>query len=87
MLGDPTQLPFITILFAVVIFILVTFLPAFLELRKSKDPGPRRVEEDVVLSKYQVELASLERSEETEADLAVIKKIANILSALPNLET
>ena len=87
MLGDPTQLPFITILFAVVISILVTFLPAFLELRKPKDPEPRRVEEDVVSSKYQVELASLERSEETEADLAVIKKIANILSALPNLET
>lgn len=85
--GDPTQLPFITILFGVVIFILVMFLPAFLELRRPKDSGPRRIEENVVPSKYPVELASLERSEEIKPDLAVIKKIANILSALPNMET
>jgi hypothetical protein len=86
MLGDFTQLPFITLFFGVVTFILVMFLPAFLELRKPKDAGPRRIEENVVSRKYQVQLASIERSEDTEADLAVIKKVANILSALPNLE-
>jgi hypothetical protein len=84
--GDFTQLSFITLFFGVVIFILVMFLPAFLELRKPKDAGPRRIEEKVVSSKYQVQLASIERSEDTKADLAVIKKVANILSVLPNLE-
>jgi hypothetical protein len=68
-------------------FILVMFLPAFLELRKPKDAGPRRIEGNVVSSKYQVQLASIERTEETEADLALIKRIVNILSVLPNLET
>ena len=86
MLGDFTQLPLITLFFGVVTFILVMFLPAFLELRKPKDAGPRRIEENVVSRKYQVQLASMERSEDMEADLAVIKKVANILSALPNLE-
>lgn len=87
MLGDPTQLPFIALLFGVVIFILVMFLPASLELGKPKDAGPRRIEENIVPSKYQVQLASMEKSGGAEADLALIKKIANILSALPNLET
>jgi len=87
MLGDPTQLSFITLFFGVVMFILVMFLPAFLELRKPKDAGPRRIEGNVVSSKYQVQLASIERTEENEADLALIKRIVNILSVLPNLET
>jgi hypothetical protein len=87
MLGDPTQLSFITLFFGVVTFILVMFLPAFLELRKPKDAGPRRIERNVVSSKYQVQLASIEGTEENEADLALIKRIVNILSVLPNLET
>lgn len=87
MLGDPTQLLSITPFLGVVIFILVMFLPALLELRKPKDAGPRRIEEDVVLSKYQVPLASIERIVESDADLTVLKKVANILSVLPNLET
>jgi hypothetical protein len=87
MLGDQTQLSLITLFFGVVMFILVMFLPAFLELRKPKDAGPRRIEGNVVSSKYQVQLASIERTEETEADLALIKRIVNILSVLPNLET
>lgn len=85
--GDPTQLPFITLFCGVVIFILIMFLPAFLELRRPKDSGPRRIEENVAPSKYQAPLASMERSEEHEADSAVIKKVASILSVLPNLET
>lgn len=87
MLGDTTQLSFITLFFGVVMFILVMFLPALLELRKPRDAGPRRIEGNVVSSKYQVQLASIERPEENEADLALIKRIVNILSVLPNLET
>ena len=87
MLVDLAQLPFVTLFCGVVIFILVMFLPAFLELRRPKDSGPRRIDENVLLSKYPVELAPLERGEETKPDLAVLNKIANILSVLPNLET
>lgn len=46
-----------------------------------------RIEENIVPSKCHVELASLERSEETEPGLAVTKRIAKYFSALLNLET
>ena len=85
--GDFAQLPLITLFFGVVTFILVMFLPAFIELRKPKDAGPRRIEENVVSRKYAVQLAAIERSEEFEADLVIMKKVASILSVLPNLET
>jgi hypothetical protein len=86
MLGDPTQLPFVTIFFGVVTFILVMFLPAFLELKKSRDSEPRRSEESFASRKYEVQLASIERSEEIETDMDLMKKMSNVLSALPNLE-
>ena len=85
MLVDPSQLPFVTLFCGVVIFILVMFLPALLELRKPRDAGPRKIEGNVV-SRYRVQLAAIERSEEFEADLVVMKKVASILSVLPNLE-
>jgi hypothetical protein len=86
MLVDPTQLPFVTIFFGVVTFILVMSLPAFLELKKSRDPKPRRSEESFASRKYEVQLTSIERSEEIETDMDLMKKMSNVLSALPNLE-
>lgn len=56
MLGDPTQLPFITFFSGVVIFISIMFLLAFPELRKPKDAGSRKTEENVVSSENHVQL-------------------------------
>lgn len=85
--GDPTQLPFITLFSGIVIFILIMLVPAFLELRNPKDPGPRRIEGKAAPSKYQLLLVSMEENEKTEANLDVIRKVSRILSILPNLET
>jgi hypothetical protein len=63
------------------------FLPAFLELRRPRDAGPRKIEKNVVSAAYRVRLAAIERSEEFEADLVVMRKVANILSILPSIET
>jgi len=87
MVADPTQLPFITLFFGVVIFILFVFLQAFLGLKNPRDGGPATIEKKVASNKCQVQLACMERSEETETDSAILKKIADILSTLPNIET
>jgi hypothetical protein len=85
--GDPVQLPFIMLFSGVVIFILIMFLPAFLELRRPNDSGPRRIGENAAPDRHKMQLASLERTERYEVDQAVLKKVASILSVLPNLET
>jgi hypothetical protein len=85
--GDPAQLSFITLFSGVVIFILIMFLPAFLELRRLNDSGPRKIEDNAVPRKHRMQLVSIERSEEVEADPVVLRKVATILSVLQNLET
>jgi hypothetical protein len=79
MLSDAAHLPFVTLLCGAVIFILLSFLPVFFELGKTDDAGSGKAEERVVSIEYRVQLARLERSEGVEADLLVIKKVANIL--------
>jgi hypothetical protein len=86
MLGDPTPLFFVTIFFGVVAFIFIMFLPAFLELKKPRDLEAKRTGESLVSDKREVQLASIERSEEIETDLALIERMSTVLSALPNLE-
>jgi len=86
MLVDPTQLSFITLFSGVVIFILIMFLPVLLELTKPRDSGPRKIEENGALNKYPLQLVSMEKTEEFKADLALVRKVASILSVLPNLE-
>jgi hypothetical protein len=78
---------FVALAFGVVIFILLMFLPALLELRKPRDAGPRKIMNDVATCESQMKIASMERAEEIEVDQALVKKMANVLSVLPNLET
>ena len=78
---------FVALAFGVVIFILLMFLPALVELRKPRDAGPRKIMDDVIIGESQMKIASMEKSEEIEIDQALVKKMANVLSVLPNLET
>lgn len=87
MLENLALTTFVALAFGVVIFILLMFLPALLELRKPKDAGPRKIMEDIITSESQMKIASIERAEEIEIDQVLIKKMANVLSVLPNLET
>lgn len=66
------------------------FLPALLELKKPKDAGPRMILNDVaVLQQLQIvqkiPIANME--EDLRFDQTVVKKIANVIAMLPNLET
>jgi hypothetical protein len=78
---------FVALAFGVVIFILLMFLPALVELRKPRDAGPRKIMDDVIIGESHMKIASIEKSEEIEIDQALFKKMANVLSILPNLET
>lgn len=86
MLGDPTPPFFVTIFFGVATFIFIMFLPAFLELKKPRDSEAKRTGESLVSDKREVQLASIEQSEEIETDLTLIERMSTVLSALPNLE-
>ncbi|MDI6904972.1 MAG: hypothetical protein QMD13_05740 [Candidatus Bathyarchaeia archaeon] len=90
MIPPPTSTTLITLCFGVLIFIFIMFLPALLELKKPKDAGPRMILNDVaVLQQLQIvqkiPIANME--EDLRFDQTVVKKIANVIAMLPNLET
>lgn len=75
------------LIFGVSAFIFVMLLPALLELKKPKDAGPRKIMEDADIPESLTQMAMLERAEERiEVDQTLLKKIADIISVLPNLE-
>ena len=69
--------------------ILIMFLPALLELKKPKDSGPRKIMDDISEMQGQmgkiIPIVNIE--EEQKFDVALVKKIATIIAALPSLET
>lgn len=75
---------FVMVILGVSTFILVMFLPALLELKNPKDPGPRRITKEASVWKVETNLASMER--DFKVDQALIKKISEIIAVLPNLE-
>jgi len=90
MLMSPDTTPvmmFIALASGVVVFILVMFLPALFELRNPKDSGPRKIMDGASEALSQMKISSLERGEETQVDRALVKKIASVLSVLPDLES
>jgi len=90
MLMNPDTTPvmmFVTLASGVVVFILVMFLPAIFELTNPKDSGPRKITDEAFDAVLQMEIHSLERSEETRPDQTLVKKMASALSVLPDLES
>ena len=89
MVPNPTPATIIVLIFGVSTFILIMLLPAFFELKRPKDAGPRRMMDNIVaLHQFQLgQITSLINvEEEVGLDQAVIKKIIDIISFLPNLE-
>jgi len=74
----------IMMIFGASTFILIMFLPALLELKKPKDAGPRRIMDEVIESQSKLKIASIES--EVDFDQALVKKVSEIIAALPNLE-
>jgi hypothetical protein len=70
------------------ILILITFLPAFIELKKPKDGGPRRItaeipEVNLWITQF-IPIVNIE--DEQNFDSSLIQKMAKSVEFLPSLE-
>jgi hypothetical protein len=88
MLPNPTT--FITLIFGVSVFIFILLLPALFELKRPKDAGPRRIADDIGVVQFShrrnmIPLVSIEE-EKPRLDKTIVKKIADVIAILPNLE-
>lgn len=71
----------IILLFGVIAFIIIMLLPAFLELMKPKDAGPKILENN----KNRINLL-VDMEINVKFDLVIAKKVAEIIANLPSLE-
>jgi len=78
----------IILIVATPILILIMFLPAFLELKKPKDRGPRMIMGSIPEVKtrtvHVIHVANIEK--EQKFDISLIRTMAKIIEVLPNLE-
>lgn len=83
MFPTPNPMTFIVLILGVSTFILIMFLPAFLELKKPKDAGPRTIMNNIILIP---QLPVIMEDEKIVLDQTLRQKIASIIAFLPNLE-
>jgi hypothetical protein len=80
-------LTFVIISLGVSIFIIIMLLPAFLELKKPKDAGPRMIKDYTFTANLVTkEILIVNLEEKQEFDQTLVKKIVDVINALPNLE-
>jgi hypothetical protein len=89
MVLNPNPAIFIMLILGVFIFMLIMLLPALLELKKPKDTGPRVIMDNTLLVQPQTKKTTLmvNLEEEQKFDERLVKKIADVISVLPNLES
>jgi len=81
----------VILIFGVSTFIFIMLLPALFELKRPKDAGPRIIMDDIIAARARFQLGqiiSLMNVEEEKLglDQVLVKKIADIIAFLPNLE-
>ena len=79
----PNPITFIVLFLGVSTFMLIMLLPAFLELKKPRDAGPRAIMNNIILIP---QLPVIMEDEKIVLDQALRQKIASIIAFLPNLE-
>ena len=79
----PNPMTFIVLFLGVSTFILIMLLPAFLELKKPRDAGPRTIMNNIILIP---QLPVIMEDEKIVLDQALRQKVASIIAFLPNLE-
>jgi len=89
MVLNPNPMTFIMFILGVFIFMLIMLLPALLELKKPRDAGPRVIMDNVLLVHPRTRKTTLmvNLEEEQKFDQMITKKIADVISVLPNLES
>jgi hypothetical protein len=83
MVPNPNPMTFIVLILGVSTFILIMLLPAFLELKKPRDAGPRTIMNNIIAIP---QLPTIMEDEKLILDPTLYQKIAEILVVLPNLE-
>jgi len=86
MIPNPTPTTFIMLMLGVLTFIFIMLLPALLELKRPKDAGPRIIADDANFTQLKISMPLVNVEEEQRFDQVLVKKIANIIAVLPNLE-
>ncbi|MBX5321012.1 MAG: hypothetical protein QHH12_03565 [Candidatus Bathyarchaeota archaeon] len=88
MVPTPTPDSVIMLFFGVLTFIILMLLPAIIELKKPKDPGPRIIKDLIVLCDLDMEINSIidKDGEEPKLDKLILKEVSAILAVLPSLE-
>jgi hypothetical protein len=85
----PNLTAIIIIMITTPVLILIMFLPAFIELKKPKDGGPRRITAEIpkgnVCITHFIPIANIE-AEQKLVDRSLIQTIAKIIEVLPSLE-
>jgi len=87
-MGSSGAISFAFLLIGALAFIFLMLLPAFLELKRPKDAGPRIIagcSQAIGARVDELLIANIEKEERY--DQALSKKVAVILSVFPNLET
>jgi len=86
MIQDLLSSPMSIMIFGASFFTFVMFLPAVLELKKPKDAGPRRIVENDSVIHYAPKIVPIEDTDEFPVDRSLIKRLGELISALPDLE-
>jgi hypothetical protein len=87
MIPNPTPTTVIMLIFGVSTFIFIMLLPALLELKRPRDAGPRMIADDVHLTLPKIGAMPIVNVEEEQRfDRVLVKRIADVIAVLPNLE-
>ena len=87
MTASSALISFAELVLGVSVFIFIMLLPALLELKKPSDAGPRMIMDYVGSVQLPLQIAALEESEDKpNLDKAILKKVADLIAVLPNLE-
>jgi len=87
MFPNPTPTTFIMLILGVSTFIFIMLLPALLELKRPKDAGPRMIADDANFTQPKIRnMPIVDVEEEQGFDRILIKRIADVIAVLPNLE-
>jgi hypothetical protein len=85
----PNLTAIIIIVITTPVLILIMFLPAFIELKKPKDGGPRMITAEIpevnVRITHFISIANIE-DEQKFVDHSLIQTMAKIIEVLPSLE-
>jgi hypothetical protein len=88
MIPNPTLTTFILLIFGVFASILLMLSPAFYELKKPKDAGPRRFmnETPTLHSRMAKTMLITNMEEDYRLSRPPLNKILDVIAVLPNLE-